>query len=75
MADKARTVKKEPLIRISKRVEVSAKYKMLLTAASILIALIISGLLIVFLGRNPVEFFTQVIVGSFGSAINLKLLL
>ncbi len=75
MKTNSQSVKKEPRIRIAKRVEMSSKYKILLTAFSVLAALIISGILILFLGKNPFEFFLQVIVGSFGSAINLKLLI
>ena len=46
-------VKKEPLVRVAKRPEVSPKKAMLIRFSSIIIALLLGGFIILALGYNP----------------------
>lgn len=58
----------EPLIRISKRTNVSLKANILVRAAAILIALVVCGIITkIFTGDNPLSIFKSFIHGAFGT--------
>lgn len=63
---------KEPLIRIAKREKLSKGQTVLFYAIAILIALIIGGIFILFIGKNPFIYYGKVIAGNFTNLIYLK---
>ena len=65
-------VKKEPLIRIAKRPELSPKKAMLIRFSSIIVALLLGGLIILALGFNPLAVYRDIVKGSLLSATALK---
>ena len=65
-------VKKEPLVRIAKRPELSKGKATLVRLSSILVALLIGGLLILVLGYNPVAVYADIIKGSLLTGTALK---
>lgn len=66
MASKAKT--KEPLIRISKRTDVSFKKGIIVRAIAILMALIVCGIVTkIFTGDNPLSIFKTIVHGAFGN--------
>jgi len=56
--------KKDPLVRIVKRVDISPKKAWLIRICSILLALISGGLLILALGHNPIAVYREMMTGS-----------
>ncbi len=60
-------VKKEPLLRIVKRAELSPNKAMLLKLASVLLAIVAGGLFILALGFNPFSVYGTIINGAFRS--------
>ncbi len=64
--------KKEPLVRVAKRAEVSPKKAVLIRFLSILVALVLGGLLILALGFNPFAVYADIIKGSVLSETGLK---
>lgn len=64
----------QPLIRVSKRMEISKKNKILLTLGAIFAAILISGILIACLGYNPFKFYAKVVSGPFSSLLYLRIL-
>ena len=64
--------KKEPLVRVAKRPELSPKKAILIRFSSVLVALIIGGLLILALGYNPVSVYSGIIEGSLMTPTALK---
>lgn len=65
---------KDPLIKISKRQNLSLGYKLLLTIGAILLSLVLGGILLACLGYNPVDFYVQMILGNFKNSSYLKLM-
>ncbi|MBR3961978.1 MAG: ABC transporter permease [Oscillospiraceae bacterium] len=68
----AENIKKEPLIRVAKRPEVSSKKAMLIRFSSIIVALLLGGLIILALGFNPVAVYGDIVKGSLLSGTALK---
>lgn len=64
----------QPLIRVSKRMEINKKHKILLTVGAILAAILLSGILIACLGYNPFKFYAKVVSGPFSSLLYLRVL-
>lgn len=63
----SKTKTKEPLIRISKRADVSFKTGILVRAVAILLALIVCGIVTkIFTGDNPLSIFKTIVYGAFG---------
>ncbi|MGN0524360.1 MAG: ABC transporter permease [Eubacterium sp.] len=66
MANKANT--REPLIRISKRTDVSLKTGILVRVIAVLLALIVCGIVTkVFTGDDPISIFKTIVHGAFGN--------
>lgn len=67
MADK--TKKTEPLIRLSKNSDIPALNAWLIRLGAIAISLIVcSGVIVLLTDINPIEFFAEIIDGSFGNS-------
>lgn len=64
----------QPLIRVSKRMEISKKNKILLTVGAVFAAILLSGILIACLGYNPFKFYAKVVSGPFSSLLYLRIL-
>ena len=64
MADVKKAVK-EPLIRITKRSELTSKQILLLRLGSVLLAIIAGGLFILCMGNNPISVYSTMIRGAF----------
>ena len=63
----SKTKTKEPLIRISKRTDVSFKTGILVRAVAILLALIVCGIVTkIFTGDDPLSIFKTIVYGAFG---------
>lgn len=61
--------KKEPLIHLTKRANVSMRFSILARVIAIVAALIFSGIVLMILsGENPVHLYGSMISGAFGSA-------
>ncbi|MBQ3237133.1 MAG: ABC transporter permease [Oscillospiraceae bacterium] len=65
-------VKKEPLIRVAKRPELSSKKAILVRLLSVVVALILGGLLVLALGHNPIAVYGDIIKGSLLTPTALK---
>ena len=65
-------IKKEPLIRVAKRPEVPKTKAMLIRLASIVVALLLGGLIILLLGYNPLAVYGDMVKGSVLSGTALK---
>ncbi len=65
-------VKKEPLIRIAKRPELSSGKAILVRLLSVVVALLIGGLLVLALGHNPFAVYGDIIKGSLLTGTALK---
>ncbi len=65
-------MKKEPFIRISKKIEMSHRDSAILKAVSILCAIAAGGLFILALGYNPFEVYKTIIMGAFRSSEAIK---
>ena len=64
----AQTHKKEPLLRIVKRIELDSRNAMLLKLASIVGAIVAGGLFILAIGFNPFAVYATILNGAFRSA-------
>lgn len=64
--------KKEPLVRISKRAELSDKNRMLLRLLSLLLALVAGGLFLLMLGFNPLKIYSTMVTGCFRSPMAIQ---
>lgn len=64
--------KKEPLIRISKRTELSNKQIFILRIFSVLLAIIAGGLFVLIIGHNPISVYGTIISGAFRSQIAVQ---
>ena len=67
----AENVKKEPLVRIAKRPELTKKKAAIVKFSSIIMALFIGGLLILVLGHNPFAVYADMVKGSLVGEISL----
>lgn len=65
-------VKKEPIVRVAKRPELSPKKSMLIRFSSVLVALLLGGLLILALGYNPLSVYAGIVEGSLMTPTALK---
>jgi len=65
-------IKKEPLVRISKRNERSKRSAMFLRFGAVLLALIAGGIFILAIGFNPFLIYKTIIAGSFRSAMAIQ---
>lgn len=65
-------VKKEPLVRVAKRPELSKRKATLVRLSSIVFALILGGLLILALGYNPFAVYSDIVKGSLLTGTALK---
>ncbi|MEA4815765.1 MAG: ABC transporter permease [Lachnospiraceae bacterium] len=64
--------KKEALIRIVKRNELSDRAKFWLEIASFLLALFAGGIFILFLGHNPFSVYATMVIGCFKNAMSMQ---
>ena len=67
----AEGIKKEPLVRIAKRPELTKKKAALVKFSSIIMALFIGGLLILVLGHNPFAVYADMVKGSLIGKISI----
>ncbi len=65
-------MKKEPLIRISKRTELSNKQIFGLRIFSVLLAIIAGGLFVLMIGHNPISIYGTIISGAFRSSMAIQ---
>ena len=64
-----KTIKKEPLIRISKRSELSNNKIFMLRLFSVLLAIIAGGIFIAIIGHNPFSVYGTIVSGAFRSTL------
>ena len=64
--------KKEPLIRLAKRDDISTAKAWAIRIASIFVALVLFGGLILAVGFNPVSVYSAMIGGALGSSLNIQ---
>lgn len=64
--------KKEPLIRLAKRDDMSPVLAWVIRVASILVALVLFAGLIIVVGYNPVSVYVAMVGGALGSALNIQ---
>ena len=62
------TAVKEPLVRIAKRDDIPRAKAWIIRIAAVLLALITGGLIILFLGHNPIEVYGEMVNSSLGKA-------
>ena len=62
----------EPLIRMVKRDDVSRQRTIAVRAAAIFGALLVGGVLILFMGHNPILVYAEMVRGSLGSALVIR---
>lgn len=67
-----KTEKKTPLIRMIKRDEITQKKTWMIRAVAILGALITGGILILCLGKNPLQAYSDMLRGAFGSKVLIQ---
>ncbi len=60
-------VRRDPLVRMVKRENISGGKTLLIRALAIVLALITGGLIILFLGHDPIAVYSDMIQGSLGS--------
>lgn len=65
-------VKKEPLIRISKRTELSNNKIFMLRIFSVLLAIVAGGIFIALIGHNPFSVYKTIVSGAFRSSLNFQ---
>lgn len=58
---------KEPFVRIAKRGVTSTKHKVLVYVTGFFLALLVGGLLLLFIGKNPLTAYINMATGSFGT--------
>ncbi len=64
-----KTINKEPLVRISKRTELSNNRIFVLRLVSVLLAIIAGGIFILCIGHNPFSVYGTIISGAFRSTL------
>lgn len=64
--------KKEPLIRLAKRDDIGTVKAWIIRIASILVALILFGILILAVGFDPVSVYAAMFNGALGSSLNIQ---
>ena len=64
---------KEPILRISKRTELSRNKIWLLRLFSILLAIVAGGIFILAIGHNPIKVYSTIVSGVFKNKISLQL--
>lgn len=69
------TLKKEPLIRIVKRDDISKTKACFFRIAAILAAFVIGAILILLMGYNPVNVYSNLLKGAFGSTLSIRTVL
>ena len=70
------TIKKEPLLRLVKRDALSVKKIVLIYAIAIVLSLLISAMICsLFSTKTPIDFFSSLFIGAFGSSRRIWLLL
>ena len=57
----------EPFVRIAKRGTVSTRHRVMVYVIGFLLALIVGGLLLVVIGKNPIAAYVNMATGSFGT--------
>jgi len=62
----------EPWVRMVKRDDVSKKRAVFVRVLAIISALVVSGVLILFMGHNPLAVYVEMIRGSLGSALVIR---
>ena len=62
----------KPLIRISKRKDLSRRQAIIIRLLAVALALITTGVFILILGHNPVDVFSAMLTGAFGSWYGMK---
>ena len=73
---KTATHHREPLIHIVKRTDISTKKAVLIRAIAVIVSLLFSALLVFVLkGINPIQFFTALFEGAFGTSRRIWILL
>ncbi|HEY5561570.1 MAG TPA: ABC transporter permease [Clostridiaceae bacterium] len=60
------------MLRFVKRDEISKRKSIMIKIASVMLALVIFGIFIIFLKKNPIQVYQSMIKGSFGSAYSTK---
>ena len=69
---KEMTVKKEPLLRVVKRAELTEKQILLLRISAVLLSLVAGGLFIAVIGQNPLVIYGTILSGAFRSAMAIQ---
>ena len=69
---KAAKTLKEPLVRIAKRSDIAPVKAWLIRLAAILLALITGGLIILALGHNPLDVYTEMVTSCLGKARGIR---
>ena len=73
---KTATHHREPLVHIVKRTDISTKKAVLIRAIAVIVSLLFSALLVFVLkGINPIQFFTALFEGAFGTSRRIWILL
>jgi simple sugar transport system permease protein len=72
MTDQSYKVKKEPLIRIAKKAELSFGKNLTLSLIAVLSAIIAGGLFILIIGQNPFQVYSTIVQGAWRSSIAAK---
>ncbi|MFI3229430.1 MAG: ABC transporter permease [Bacillota bacterium] len=66
---------KEPLVKVSKNMDISTTKKIMLNVLAVVVAIGLSCIFLAALGYNPVSFFSYVIKGTFSNTTYLRLLI
>ncbi len=66
------TMKKEPLLRVIKRAELTNKQIIILRTEAIILSLIAGGLFIAMIGQNPLAVYGTILSGAFRSEIAIQ---
>lgn len=62
----------KPLIRISKRKDLSRRQSVTIRLLAVAMALVTTGIFILILGHNPIDVFSAMLTGAFGSTYGLQ---
>jgi simple sugar transport system permease protein len=58
---------REPLVRIAKRGVITTRHRIIVYIVSFFLALVVSGLLLLFIGKNPISVYSNMATGAFGT--------
>ncbi|WP_100065157.1 ABC transporter permease [Miniphocaeibacter massiliensis] len=72
MYSTVKTTKKEPLIRIVKKEDIGKANAIIIRVVAILLALLTGGLLMLILGKNPIEIYSSMVNGAFDGKIRIQ---